>query len=186
VLERVAFDLAFAGGVDRQQSHAQPGYFEENKLRAGSGYTGCMSSQEGPAQVIRPLPDGAARKPRSSVAFSFGSPADDSGVGRIDLNDVLIRHAQATFLMRVAGSAMRETGIDDGDLVLVDRAIRPAHGHVVIAIVDDGFVCRRLVQQAQDVRLRAADASVADLLIAEGAELQVWGVVTHAIKSLPV
>jgi len=145
-----------------------------------------MSSHEGPAQIIRPLPDGNARKPRSSVAFTFGSPADDSGVGRIDLNEVLIRHAQATFLMRVAGASMREAGIDDGDLVLVDRAIHPAHDHVVIAIVDDGFVCRRLVQQAHDVRLRAADASVPDLVVAEGSELQVWGVVTHAIKSLMI
>jgi DNA polymerase V len=113
-----------------------------------------MSSHDGPAQIVRPSPEGNARKPRSSVAFSFGSPADDSGVGRIDLNDILIRHAQATFVLRVAGNAMRETGIDDGDLVLVDRAIRPVHGHVVIAIVDDGFVCRHLVRQAQTVRLR--------------------------------
>ena len=145
-----------------------------------------MSSHEGPAQIVRPLPDGGARKPRSSVAFSFGSPADESGVGRIDLNDILIRHAQATFLMRVGGNAMRDAGIDDGDLVLVDRAIHPVHDHVVIAIVDDGFVCRRLVRQAQAVRLRAADASVPDLVIAEGAELQVWGVVTHAIKSMAI
>ena len=145
-----------------------------------------MSSHEGPAQIVRPSADGGSRKPRSSVAFSFGSPADDSGVGRIDLNDILIRHAQATFVMRVAGASMREAGIDDGDLVLVDRAIHPAHDHVVIAIVDDGFVCRRLVRMAQEIRLRAADAAVPDLVIAEGSELQVWGVVTHAIKSLQV
>jgi DNA polymerase V len=145
-----------------------------------------MSSHDGPAQILRHSSDGAARRPRTSVAFSFGSPADDSGVGRIDLNDILVRHAQATFVMRVAGSSMRDAGIDDGDLVLVDRAIAPAHDHVVIAIVDDGFVCRRLVRRAQDVRLRAADASVPDLVIDEGSALQVWGVVTHAIKSLPV
>jgi DNA polymerase V len=145
-----------------------------------------MSSHDGPAQLIRPRADAGARKPRSSVAFTFGSPADENGVGRIDLNDTLIRHAQATFVMRVAGGAMREAGIDDGDLVLVDRAIQALHGHVVIAIVDDGFVCRRLVREVQQVRLRAADASVPDLVVGEGAELQVWGVVTHAIKSLPI
>lgn len=145
-----------------------------------------MSSHEGPAQVVRPVPCGAARRPRSSVAFSFGSPADDSGVGRLDLNDVLVRHAQATFLMRVSGASMREAGIDDGDLVLVDRAIHPVHDHVVIALVDDGFVCRRLVVQSEhDVRLRAADASVPDIVVPADAGLQVWGVVTHAIKSLP-
>jgi len=145
-----------------------------------------MSSYDGPAQISRPTPAVAPRKPRSSVAFSFGSPADDSGIGRLDLNDVLIRHAQATFLMRVAGASMRGAGIDDGDLVLVDRAIHPVHDHVVIAIVDDGFVCRRLVvQPPQAVRLCAADVSVPDIVVAADAGLQVWGVVTHAIKTLP-
>ena len=124
--------------------------------------------------------------PRSRVAISFGSPAEDSGVARLDLNDILIKHAQATFLMRVAGSAMRDAGIDDGDLVLVDRAITAVHDHVVIAVVDDGFVCRRLFQQARDVRLRAADAAVGDIVPSEGDVLQVWGVVTHAIKSMQV
>ena len=81
---------------------------------------------------------------------------------------------------------MREAGIDDGDLVLVDRAIAPLHDHVVIAIVDDGFVCRILVTQSHDVRLRAADASVPDIMVSADAGLQVWGVVTHAIKLLPV
>ena len=146
-----------------------------------------MSSNDGPTQLLRPVPAGAPRKPRSSVAFSFGSPVDDSGLGRLDLNDVLIRHAQATFVMRVAGASMREAGIDDGDLVLVDRAIHPSHDHVVIAIVDDGFVCRRLVvQPPHAARLCAADASVPDIVVAGEAGLQVWGVVTHAIKSLPV
>jgi DNA polymerase V len=145
-----------------------------------------MSSHEGPSQIVRPLADESARKPRSSVAFTFGSPADDSGIGRIDLNDVLIRHAQATFVMRVAGGAMRAAGIDDGDLVLVDRAVHPAHGHVVIAIIEDAFVCRRLVREPCELRLRAADASVPDLVFDESTGLQVWGVVTHAIKSMPV
>ena len=146
-----------------------------------------MSSHDDPAQILRHSLAGAPRKPRSSVAFSFGSPADDSGIGRLDLNDVLIRHAQATFLMRVAGTSMREAGVDDGDLVLVDRAIHPSHNHVVIAIVDDGFVCRRLVvQPAQAARLCAADAAVPDIVMVGDAGPQVWGVVTHAIKSLPV
>ena len=145
-----------------------------------------MSSHDGPTQLLRPSPENGPRKPRSSVAFSFGSPADDSGIGRLDLNDILIRHAQATFVMRVSGAAMREAGIDDGDLVLVDRAIAAAHHHVVIAIVDEGFVCRRLVRRAHQVRLCAADPAVADIVVTDSAALQVWGVVTHAIKSLPI
>jgi DNA polymerase V len=147
-----------------------------------------MSSNELTRDVVRvgrdPSVDQAPA--RASVAIGFGSPADDGGVTRLDLNDILIKHPQATFLMRVAGDAMREAGIDDGDVVLVDRAITPAHGHVVIGVVEDEFVCRRLFRQGDDVRLQATGLHSADIVPREGQELEVWGVVTNAIKSMPV
>jgi DNA polymerase V len=155
-------------------------------MKAAWPYTVVMYSHREPAQVVAA---GSARgqgAPRVRVAIGFGSPADDSGIARLDLNEVFVKHAQASFLMRVSGSSMREAGIDDGDLVLVDRAIKAVSEHVVIAVVGDGFVCRRLVGQAGEVRLRAADDSVNDIVANEGEEFQVWGVVTHAIKSLPV
>lgn len=123
---------------------------------------------------------------RASVAIGFGSPSGDSGVTRLDLSDILVRHPQATFLMRIAGDAMRGVGIDAGDLVLVDRAIPPSHGHVVIAVVGDEFVCRQLCKQGRGLRLQAARAGCADIVAGEGTELQLWGVVTQVIKSMPV
>lgn len=128
----------------------------------------------------------AAPTPRASVAIGFGSPANDSGVTRLDLNDILVKNPQATFLMRAAGDSMREAGIDDGDLVLIDRAVVPSQWHVVIAVVEQEFVCRRLVKRPGELRLRAADPAVADIVPAEGEGLEIWGVVTTAIKSLPV
>jgi DNA polymerase V len=130
--------------------------------------------------------DGVQAPVRASVAIGFGSPADDSGVTRLDLNEILIKHPQATFLMRVSGDAMREAGIDSGDVVLVDRAITPAHGHVVIAVVDNEHVCRRLARRGHELRLQAASQGKVDIVAGEGQELQVWGVVIHAIKSMPV
>jgi DNA polymerase V len=153
------------------------------------GYTGCMSSSVPPWGDVARVghdPSVGQAPTRPNVAIGFGSPADDSGVTRLDLNDILIKHPQATFLMRVAGAAMREAGIDDGDVVLVDRAITPTHGHVVIAVVDDEFVCRRLFKQGSDIRLQAAELSTTDIVPDEGQDFQVWGVVTNAIKSMPV
>jgi len=146
------------------------------------------SSLTSPGNVVRVGRDSAADPvlARSSVAIGFGSPADDTGVTRLDLNDLLIKHPQATFLMHVAGDAMREAGIDSGDVVLVDRAITPAHGHVVIAVVEDEFVCRRLFKQGDDLRLQASHPASTDIVPRDGQELQVWGVVTNAIKSMPV
>ena len=124
--------------------------------------------------------------PRTSVATGFGSPSNDSGVTRLDLNDILIRNPQASFLMRVAGDAMREAGIDDADLLLIDRALTPAHGHVVIAVVEQEFICRRLILRSGERCLRASDPAVADIVPAEGEGFEIWGVVTTILKSLPV
>ena len=144
------------------------------------------ASHQGGVRVGRNARD-ATPASRASVAIGFGSPSNDSGVTRLDLNDVLVRNPQASFLMRVAGTSMRDAGIDDGDLVLIDRAVVPAPGHVVIAVVEQEFVCRHLVKRPDGLRLHAADASVPDIVpTEEGEGFEIWGVVTTAIKSLPV
>ena len=75
------------------------------------------------------------------VAAGFPSPADDHAVQRVDLMAQLIKHPQATFLLRVRGESMKDAGIFDNDVVLVDRAITARSGHIVIAMVDGEFVC---------------------------------------------
>lgn len=132
------------------------------------------------------MPAPAAPVPRSSVAISFGSPAGESGVTRLDLNDILIRHPQAAFLMRIVGSSMQAAGVHDGDLALVDRAMDAQHGQVVIAVLNDEFVCRRLHRRGADVRLLSADLACPDWLPGDGEELQIWGVVTHVVRPLTV
>ena len=139
------------------------------------------------------LPDGAAvgsdrlddRAPRKSMASAgFGSPGEDVTVRRIDLNDALIRHPQSTFVMRAAGEAMVDAGISNGDVLLVDRALTPEHGHVVIAALEGELTCRRLHQQHGLMKLQAAGPGHADMVAGEGAQLEVWGVVTTVIKTL--
>ncbi len=135
-------------------------------------------------RVGRGTGDGPRRPLKTSVAIGFGSPAQDSGVTRLDLNDVLVRNQQATFLMRVGSDAMRSFGIGTGDLVLVDRAVHPQHGHVVIAVVENEFVCRRLICQGAVLCLGGDDGQ--DVVPGDGEELRVWGVVTTVIKALAV
>lgn len=122
---------------------------------------------------------------------AFGSPGVDATVKRLDLNDAFIRHPDATFLMRAAGHEMRAFGIDDGDVLLVDRALVAGHGSVVIAVVGGELRCRRLEKPAGKakgargaVRLLAGDPAVAAIVIGEETPLEVWGVVTTVIKSL--
>ncbi len=103
-------------------------------------------------------PATAAMRPREPTASSgFGSPGSDFTVRRIDLNDALIRHPQATFVMRASGESMAGAGIGNGDALLVDRAAMPQHGHLVIAKVDGELLCRRLVRQAGVIALETAE-----------------------------
>ena len=112
--------------------------------------------------------------------------AEDHAVKRIDLNDILIRHPQATFLMRVSGTSMKDAGIDDGDVVLVDRAIKPCHGHVVVAVVDGEFTVKRLWKRGDRMKLQAANPTYPDITPREGQQVEIWGVVTNAIKKMTV
>lgn len=132
--------------------------------------------------MLRERAKAPASTPRSRVAISFGSPAGESGVTRLDLNEILIRNPQAAFLVRIAGSAMREAGIDDGDLALVDRALEAGHGEVVIAVHHDEFLCRRLCRQGEALGLQATDPAVPEVRAGESDSFDVWGVVTHVIR----
>ena len=121
---------------------------------------------------------------RPTTSAGFGSPGTDATVHRIDLNEALIRHQQATFVMRAAGNAMVSAGIANGDVLLVDRAIVPTHGNIVIAAFDGELTCRRLYKQGQEVRLCAAAEGVSDIVATEDQPFELWGVVTTVIKSL--
>ncbi|MDD2810239.1 LexA family transcriptional regulator [Rhodoferax sp.] len=116
------------------------------------------------------------------VAAGFPSPAEDHAVQRVDLMAQLIKHPQATFLLRVRGESMKDAGIFDNDVVLVDRAIAPRSGHVVIAMVDGEFVCKTLWQRAGRMKLKAANVTYPDINPADGQTVEIWGVVVAAIK----
>lgn len=120
--------------------------------------------------------------PGDRVRAGFPSPAEDFAVKRIDLAEVLVTHPQATFMLRVAGDSMRDAGIFDGDVVVIDRAIKPHHGHIVVAVVDGQFTLKYLYQRAGRVKLRPANPTYPDITFSEGQTLEVWGVVTASIK----
>lgn len=116
------------------------------------------------------------------VQAGFPSPAEDFAVKRIDLTEVLITHPQATFLLRVSGESMKDAGIFDGDMLVVDKAIKPRHGHIVVAVVDGEFTVKYLHMRSGRVKLKPANVTFPEILPKEGQTLEVWGVVTSSIK----
>jgi DNA polymerase V len=120
------------------------------------------------------------------VCAGFPSPAEDLGAQRIDLTKMLVTHAQATYLLRATGHSMVEAGIFDNDVMVVDRAIKPRHGHIVVAVVDNDFTVKRLYMRSGRVKLKAASLTHPDIVPKDGQTIEVWGVVTATIKQFPV
>ena len=120
------------------------------------------------------------------VSAGFPSPAEDLGAQRIDLTQMLVVHAQATYFLRASGQSMIEAGIFDNDILVVDRAIKPRHNHIVVAVVDGDFTVKRLYQRAGRIKLKAANPTYPDIVPKEGQTIEVWGVVTSSIKQFLV
>ncbi len=123
---------------------------------------------------------------RNRVCAGFPSPAEDLGAQRIDLTQMLITHAQATYFLRARGTSMEGVGIFDNDILVVDRAIKPRHNHIVVAVVDGDFTVKTLYQRAGRIKLKAANPTFADIVPKEGQTLEVWGVVTSSIKQFKI
>ncbi|MDM0117264.1 translesion error-prone DNA polymerase V autoproteolytic subunit [Variovorax sp. J22R133] len=112
----------------------------------------------------------------------FPSPADDFSIKRQDLNDLLITHPLATFFWQVSGRSMVDAGIDDGDLLVVNRALTPVHRHIVVAQVDGDFTVKYLYKRGGRIKLTAANPTFPEITFKDGQQLIICGVVTCAIK----
>lgn len=116
------------------------------------------------------------------IAAGFPSPADDYIEGRLSLDEHLVQHREATFFVRAQGNSMVGAGIFDGDLLVVDKSLNPASGDVVIAVIDGDLTVKRLAVSHGKVTLKAENSCFPDIEFKDEQELQVWGVVTSAIK----
>ncbi len=116
------------------------------------------------------------------VPAGFPSPADDYLESRISLDDYLICHREATFFLRVEGDSMQGVGIFDGDLLVVDRALVPVDGSIVIAVIDGAFTVKQFYRKTGGgALLKAANPAYADMEISPDRELILWGIVRWAI-----
>ena len=117
-------------------------------------------------------------------ATGFVAAADDYMERGIDLNEQLIRNKPATYFMRVTGNSMINAGIHDGDVVIVDRSIKPVSGKIVIAILDGDMLIRRLEKTMNKLRLIPETPKLAAIEIAEYSDMTIWGVVTYVIHGV--
>ena len=116
------------------------------------------------------------------LSAGFPSPAADYAEESLDLNEYLIRNKPASFLFTIRGDSMIGASIENGDKVVVDRAITPKHLDIVVAVVDGEYTIKRLIKTRGKVELRPENPSYAPITFKEGSELVIWGVVVGVVR----
>lgn len=119
----------------------------------------------------------------NSVSAGFPSPAQDFLENHLDLNEYLIEHPTATFFVRVQGDSMQGDRIFDGDLLIVDRALEPKDGDVIIALLDGEFTVKRINKNTTGFWLVPSNKHYRKIKITSEMDFSIWGVVLHTIRS---
>ena len=117
----------------------------------------------------------------SHVSAGFPSPADDHVEKSLDLNEHLIQHPEATYFVRAAGESMTGAGIHNGDLLIVDRAIEPVSGNIVIAVIDGELTVKRFHKRNGKLMLLADNPAYKSIAIKAETDCTIWGVVKHVV-----
>lgn len=113
-----------------------------------------------------------------AVHAGFPSVAQDYFDGDFSLDEHIIMHPDTTFIVTVAGDSMQNAGIWDGDLLVVDRALDPQDGDVVVAVLDDELTVKRLVMHGHTPVLHPENPAYPDFIPSPDQDLLIWGVVT--------
>lgn len=118
------------------------------------------------------------------VAAGFPSPAMDFMETSIDLNKVLVKNPLATFYVQVDGNSMIDAGINDKDVLVVDRSIPPQHNKIAICLIDGEFTVKRIRIEKGGLYLMPENKNYKPIQVTEENQLIVWGIVTYVIKSI--
>ena len=116
-----------------------------------------------------------------SVSAGFPSPATDYLENKLDLNEYLVKHPAATFIVKANGPSMIEAGISSGDLLIVDRSVTPKNDNIVIASVFGDLTVKKLLKKGSSLFLVSANNEYPSIEIKEEMECFIWGVVTYVI-----
>ena len=117
------------------------------------------------------------------ISAGFPSPADDFLELTIDLNKHLIKHRDSTFFAKVKGHSMKNAGIFDGDLLVIDKSLAPQDGKIAICQIDGEFTVKRIKIENEVVWLIAENEEYKPIKVTEENELMIWGIVIHSIKT---
>lgn len=116
------------------------------------------------------------------ICAGFPSPAQDYLELSIDLNTELIRHPAATFFGRVVGNSLEEAGVTEGDILIIDKSLKPQDGNMCVCFLDGDFTLKFIRHTENEIWLIPANKAYTPIKVTEDNDFMIWGVVTYTIK----
>ena len=120
----------------------------------------------------------------TGVSAGFPSPADDFKELRISIDQEVVKNEEATFYARVDGQSMQGAGLDNGDLLVIDRSKEPEDNAIAVCFIDGEFTVKRLKVEAECIFLMPENPNYKPIKVTEDNQLIIWGVVTYVVKKV--
>jgi len=120
----------------------------------------------------------------AGISAGFPSPAEDFKEQRLSLDKVLVKNKEATFFAKVSGQSMIGAGLDDNDLLVIDRSLEPAHNKIAVCFLDGEFTVKRLKVDSGEVWLQPENPDYPIIKITSENDFIIWGIVTNVIKKV--
>ena len=124
------------------------------------------------------------RMAQEGIHAGFPSPANDYMTQAIDLNRELVKHPAATFYGRVVGDSMIDAGVEEGDILVIDKSLDAQDGDMAVCFVDGEFTLKHLRLHTGGISLVPANKKYPVIEVGEGTDFKMWGVVTYVIKKV--
>ena len=116
------------------------------------------------------------------ITAGFPSPAEDYLENILDLNQVVVKNPSATFYGRVSGSSMKDAGVNDGDLLVIDKSLEYRNGALAVCFINGEFTLKRIKKIGNQLYLVPANQDYQPIAVSEEADFMVWGIVTYIVK----
>ena len=120
----------------------------------------------------------------TGISAGFPSPAEDFKEQRLSLDKELIKNKEATFFARVSGQSMINAGLNDNDLLVIDRSLEPEHNKIAVCFLDGEFTVKRLKVEKDGVWLQPENDNYKPIKITQDNQFVIWGIVTSVIKKV--
>ncbi len=118
------------------------------------------------------------------ISAGFPSPADDFKEVRISLDRELVKNRESTFYAKVSGDSMIGAGLDDGDLLVIDKSLNPENGKIAVCFLDGEFTVKRIKKEKNNLYLMPENRNYKPIELKEENQLIIWGIVQYVIKKV--